>query len=137
MAEGHREAAPRVLDGRKHGGSLAAEGRRPSHIAVYPRKLTAANTWSDWTVGALGTIIMFFSSWTVLAAPIFGATGTIIMFFSSYNMPQSPFASGSEAGNWQRVPASFEKKPLSMQRWQRVGLVLLCIAFLLQVVVAL
>jgi hypothetical protein len=44
MAEGHREAAPRVLDGRKHGGSLAAEGRRPSHIAVYPRKLTAANS---------------------------------------------------------------------------------------------
>ena len=27
MAEGHREAAPRVLDGREHGGSLAAEGR--------------------------------------------------------------------------------------------------------------
>ena len=93
--------------------------------------------WSDWTLGALGTIIMFFSSWTVLAAPIFGATGTIIMFFSSYNMPQSPFASGSEAGNWQRVPASIAKKPLSMQRWHRVGLVLLCIAFLLQVVVAL
>ena len=46
MAEGHREAAPRVLDGREHGGSLAAEGRRPitRHIAVYPRKLTAANT---------------------------------------------------------------------------------------------
>jgi hypothetical protein len=45
MAEGHREAAPRVLDGREHGGSLAAEGRRPitRHIAVYPRKLTAAN----------------------------------------------------------------------------------------------
>jgi hypothetical protein len=50
---------------------------------------------------------MFFSSWTVLAAPIFGATGTIIMFFSSYNMPQSTFGSGFEAGNWQRVPASF------------------------------
>ena len=48
MAEGHREAAPRVLDGREHGGSLAAEGRRPitRHIAVYPRKLTAANTAS-------------------------------------------------------------------------------------------
>jgi hypothetical protein len=46
MAEGHREAAPRVLDGREHGGSLAAEGRRPitRHIAVYPRKLTAANS---------------------------------------------------------------------------------------------
>jgi hypothetical protein len=46
MAEGHREAAPRVLDGREHGGSLAAEGRQPitRHIAVYPRKLTAANT---------------------------------------------------------------------------------------------
>jgi hypothetical protein len=45
VAEGHREAAPRVLDGREHGGSLAAEGRRPitGHIAVYPRKLTAAN----------------------------------------------------------------------------------------------
>jgi hypothetical protein len=45
MAEGHREAAPRVLDGREHGGSLAAEGRQPitRHIAVYPRKLTAAN----------------------------------------------------------------------------------------------
>jgi hypothetical protein len=56
MAEGHREAAPRVLDGREHGGSLAAEGRRPitRHIAVYPglsissilypRKLPAANS---------------------------------------------------------------------------------------------
>jgi hypothetical protein len=46
MAEGHREAAPRVLDGRKHDGSLAAEGQRPitRHIAVYPRNLTAANT---------------------------------------------------------------------------------------------
>jgi hypothetical protein len=35
------------LDGREHGGSLAAEGRRPitRHIAVYPRKLTAANRW--------------------------------------------------------------------------------------------
>jgi hypothetical protein len=45
MAEGHREAAPRVLDGREHDGSLAAEGRRPitRHIAVYPRNLTAAN----------------------------------------------------------------------------------------------
>jgi len=49
MAEGHREAAPRVLDGREHGGSLAAEGRRPitRHIAVYPRKLTAANNRLD------------------------------------------------------------------------------------------
>jgi hypothetical protein len=46
MAEGHREAAPRVLDGREHDGSLAAEGRRhiTRHIAVYPRNLTAANT---------------------------------------------------------------------------------------------
>ena len=45
MAEGHREAAPRVLDGREHDGSLAAEGRRhiTRHIAVYPRNLTAAN----------------------------------------------------------------------------------------------
>jgi hypothetical protein len=45
MAEGHREAAPRVLDGREHDGILAAEGRRLStrHIAVYPRILTAAN----------------------------------------------------------------------------------------------
>src|SRR5271166_3280353 len=45
MAEGHREAAPRVLDGREHDGTLAAEGRRPTthHIAVYPRILTAAN----------------------------------------------------------------------------------------------
>jgi hypothetical protein len=46
MAEGHREAASRVLDGREHDGSLAAEGRRhiTRHIAVYPRNLTAANT---------------------------------------------------------------------------------------------
>jgi hypothetical protein len=93
--------------------------------------------WSDWFLGTPEIIFMFFSRWTVLAAPIFGATGTIIMFFSSYNMPQSPFGSGSEAGNWQRVPASFAEKPLAMQRWQRVGLVFLCIAFLLQVVVAL
>ena len=45
--------------------------------------------WSDWTLGALGTIIMVFSSWAVLAAPILGATGTIIMFFSSYIAPVS------------------------------------------------
>ena len=46
MAEGHREAAPRVLDGREHDGTLAAEGRplTTRHIAVYPRILTAANT---------------------------------------------------------------------------------------------
>ena len=46
MAEGHREAAPRVLDGREHDGTLAAEGRRLSfrYIAVYPRILPAANT---------------------------------------------------------------------------------------------
>jgi len=45
MAEGHREAAPRVLDGREHHGTLAAEGRRLSfrYIAVYPRILAAAN----------------------------------------------------------------------------------------------
>ena len=45
MAEGHREAARSVLDGREHDGTLAAEGRRPTtrHIAVYPRILTAAN----------------------------------------------------------------------------------------------
>ena len=45
MAEGHREAAPRVLDGREHDRTLAAESRRPitRHIAVYPRILTAAN----------------------------------------------------------------------------------------------
>ena len=47
------QAAPRVLDGREHDGSPAAEGRRPitRHIAVYPRNLTAANTsqgcWSE------------------------------------------------------------------------------------------
>ena len=47
MAKGHREAAPRVLDGREHDGTLAAEGRplTTRHIAVYPRILTAANTW--------------------------------------------------------------------------------------------
>ena len=46
MAKGHREAAPRVLDGREHDGTLAAEGRplTTRHIAVYPRILTAANT---------------------------------------------------------------------------------------------
>ena len=46
MAEGHREAAPRVLDGREHDGILAAVGRQLStrHIAVYPRILTAANS---------------------------------------------------------------------------------------------
>ena len=51
MAEGHREAAPRVLDGREHDGSLAAEGRRhiTRHIAVYPRNLTAANTSQCWS----------------------------------------------------------------------------------------
>jgi hypothetical protein len=45
MAEGHREAAPRVLDGREHDGTLAAEGRPLTirHIAGYPRILTAAN----------------------------------------------------------------------------------------------
>ena len=45
MAEGHREAAPRVLDRREHDGTLAAEGRRPisRHIAVYPRILAAGN----------------------------------------------------------------------------------------------
>ena len=46
MAKGHREAAPRVLDGREHDGTLAAEGRplTTRHIAVYPRILTAANS---------------------------------------------------------------------------------------------
>jgi hypothetical protein len=46
MAEGHREAASRVLDGREHDGTLAAEGRRLTirHFAVYPRILTAGNT---------------------------------------------------------------------------------------------
>ena len=45
MAEGHREAAPRVLDGPEHDGTLATESRRPitRHIAVYLRILTAAN----------------------------------------------------------------------------------------------
>jgi hypothetical protein len=48
MAEGHREAAPRVLDGREHEGTLPAEGRRLTarHIASYPRILTAANNRS-------------------------------------------------------------------------------------------
>ena len=48
MAKGHREAAPRVLDGREHDGTLAAEGRplTTRHIAVYPRILTAANNTS-------------------------------------------------------------------------------------------
>ena len=45
MAEGHREAARSVIDGREHDGTFAAEGRRLTirHIAVYPRILTAAN----------------------------------------------------------------------------------------------
>ena len=53
MAKGHREAAPRVLDGREHDGTLAAEGRplTTRHIAVYPRILTAANRgWSVFAV---------------------------------------------------------------------------------------
>jgi len=47
MAEGHREAARSVIDGREHDGTLAAEGRQSTsmrHIAVYVRILTAANT---------------------------------------------------------------------------------------------
>ena len=55
MAEGHREAAPRVLDGREHDGTLAAEGRRLSfrYIAVYPRILPAANSMSSIRGGSL------------------------------------------------------------------------------------
>jgi hypothetical protein len=59
MAEGHRKAAPRVLDGREHDGILAAEGRRLStrHIAVYPRILTAGNN-ASWSLhGRMAVLI--------------------------------------------------------------------------------
>jgi hypothetical protein len=50
MADGHREAARSVIDGREHDGTLAAEGRQSTgmrHIAVYLRILTAANNNSQ------------------------------------------------------------------------------------------
>ena len=48
MAEGHREAARSVIDGREHDGTFAAEGRQLTirHIAVYPRILPPP-TWAE------------------------------------------------------------------------------------------